>query len=46
MLVEMWYRNLKEGNHLEDLVLDGTIVYWILKVRDIRISTGFIYDII
>jgi len=33
--VEFWYRNLKEGDNLEDLDLEGRILLkWLLKKED------------
>jgi hypothetical protein len=36
MLMRFWWRNLKEGDHLKDLGVDGSILNWALKRYDGR----------
>jgi hypothetical protein len=39
-----WWRDLREGDHLEDQVIDGTIILkWIFKKWDGRAWTGLIW---
>jgi len=40
----LWWGNLREGDHLEDLVLDVRIILkWNLKKYNRRAWTGFIW---
>jgi hypothetical protein len=39
--VVLWWENLKKGDHLKELVADGTImIEWLLKEQDGRQWTG------
>jgi hypothetical protein len=40
----LWWGNLREGDHLEDLVLDARIILqWILQEYNGRAWAGFIW---
>jgi len=40
----LWWGNLRERNHLEDLVIDGRIIIkWVFGKWDVGASTGLIW---
>jgi hypothetical protein len=41
--IRFWWGNIKEGDHMEDLGVDGTSLEWVLKESIRRASTELMW---